>query len=153
MKIYWLTLLATLIAAPAAAADTVALTSEVFVEKVEVKDGERQVTLAPPSVVVPGDRLVFALAYHNAGAAPATDFVVTNPMPPAVAFDGSDDPAALVSIDGGKSYGALGALKVRLPDGGERPATNADVTHIRWTFPQPIPAGARGKLGFRGTVK
>ena len=32
-------------------------------------------------------------------------------------------------------------------------ATAADVTHVRWAFSQPIPAGGEGRLSFRGIVK
>jgi hypothetical protein len=34
-----------------------------------------------------------------------------------------------------------------------RAATPDDVTHIRWSFAQPIAAGRAGQLSFRGVVK
>ena len=143
------------LAAPAAAfaAGDVTLASEVFVERVhEDAQGKKQVVLEPPAVVTPGDRLVFQLSYRNAGTQPATGFEITNPVPQAIAFTGAEG-NAVVSVDGGKSWGTLAALKVAQPDGTSRPATAADVTHIRWSFSQPIPAGNGGKLSFRGVVK
>lgn len=143
-----------LMPAAAIAADNVALTSEVFVEKTtRDAQGRTVTTLQEPKVVVPGDRLVFMLKYKNQGAAPATNFVLTNPLPEAVTFEGTSDTGAEVSVDGGKSWGQLSALKVKAADGSMRAAQTADVTHVRWAVKSPIPAGAQGKLSFRGTVK
>jgi uncharacterized repeat protein (TIGR01451 family) len=136
------------------AANDVSLTSNVFVEKsVAQPDGKTRLVLEEPKTVVPGDRLVFVLAYKNLGGKPATDFVVTNPMPGAVAYQGTPDASAIVSIDGGRSWGTLAALKVRKADGSARAAYPEDVTHVRWAMKTPIPVGAAGKLSFRGIVK
>ena len=138
----------------AQAANEVALTSSVFVEKsVPQPDGKTRLVLQEPKVVVPGDRLVFVLAYKNMGGKPATDFVVTNPMPGAVAYQGTGDAGAIVSVDGGKSWGPMAALKVRKSDGSVRSAYPEDVTHVRWAMKTPIPVGAAGKLSFRGVVR
>ncbi|HMJ93183.1 MAG TPA: hypothetical protein VK472_03690 [Allosphingosinicella sp.] len=153
MKMY-LALLA--LAAPSAAwaADSVSLTSEVLVEHVKPQaDGSSKVVREEPSVVTPGDNLVFLLSYRNGGAQPATGFVVTNPIPASVAFTGGESDGAIVSIDGGKSWGPLASLKVANADGSMRAATPDDVTHIRWSFAQPIAAGRAGQLSFRGVVK
>ena len=153
MKIL-IALLALLTPIAAQAANEVALTSSVFVEKsVPQADGKTRLVLQEPKVVVPGDRLVFVLAYKNMGGKPATDFVVTNPMPGAVAYQGTGDAGAIVSVDGGKSWGPMAALKVRKSDGSVRSAYPEDVTHVRWAMKTPIPVGAAGKLSFRGVVR
>ena len=146
-------MLALIAPAAAMAADNVSLASQVFVEKT-VKDakGEAQIVRQTPDVVTPGDRLVFVLSYSNKGATAATGFTVTNPLPASVVFTAAEG-SAEVSIDGGKSWGQLAALTVKAADGTSRAAAPADVTHIRWAFSQPIPAGAGGQLTFRGTVK
>ena len=137
----------------ALAADAVSLSSSVLVERHKRDAAGRDVTvLEAPKVVVPGDRLTFVLEYRNGGAAPARDFTVTNPIPKAVSYLGAER-APIVSVDGGKNWGALATLKVAGADGKLRAATPADVTHIRWTLAQPIPAGGTGKLSFRGIVK
>lgn len=147
-------LLALLAPMTAHAANDVALTSSVFVEKsVPQADGKTRLILEEPRVVVPGDRLVFVLAYKNMGGKPATDFVVTNPLPGAVAYQGTGDVGAIVSIDGGRAWGTLAALKVRKADGSIRAAYPEDVTHVRWAMKAPIPVGAAGKLSFRGVVR
>lgn len=145
--------LAALLSPAMAHANDVALTSAVFVEKTVLTDGQQKIVLEEPSLVVPGDKLVFVLNYRNKGATPATDFVVTNPMPGAVAFQSSPDQAAVVSIDGGRSWGTLSSLKVKESDGTVRGARPEDVTHVRWTFAKAIPAGQGGKLSFRGVVR
>lgn len=146
--------LATLAPAQAFAANQVALDNNVFVERVTTDAaGKERVLLEEPKIVVPGDRLVFVLNYRNAGAQPADKFVVTNPMPSAVRFAGTGNPDTMVSVDGGKAWGTLETLSVMQPDGTRRAAQPADVTHIRWAFQKPIPAGATGKLMFRGVVK
>ena len=153
MKIL-IALLALVTPIAAQAANEVALTSSVFVEKsVPQADGKTRLVLQEPKVVVPGDRLVFVLAYKNMGGKPATDFVVTNPMPGAVAYQGTGDAGAIVSVDGGKSWGPMAALKVRKSDGSVRSAYPEDVTHVRWAMKTPIPVGAAGKLSFRGVVR
>lgn len=140
-------------AAPAAAT-SVALSNNVFVERISTDaQGNRKVTLEEPRVVTPGDRLVFVLNYRNASAKPAEKFVVTNPMPAAVQFAEQGDDAAQLSVDGGKNWGSLDALRVANADGSWRPARAEDVTHIRWAFATAIPAGGSGKLMFRGVVK
>ena len=149
-----LLVLALLAPAAAAAADSVSLSSEIFVERVKTDAaGKAAIVREAPKVVTPGDKLVFQLSYRNAGAAPATGFTVTNPVPAAVAFAAAEGDGVDLSIDGGKSWGKLAALTVVEGDGTSRPARPEDVSHVRWSFARPIPAGATGQLSFRGTVR
>ena len=153
MKI-WLALFALLAPAAAFAADNVSLTSKVFVERVKPgADGKPVTVREEPGVVTPGDRLVFVLGYRNGGAEPATGFTLTDPIPPSIAFVGSEDASAILSVDGGKSWGKLASLKVVQADGSSRPAVATDVTHIRWSFDRPIASGSGGELSFRGVVE
>ncbi len=136
------------------ASQSVSLSSEVFLEKaISDGNGKVKIVLYEPKIVTPGDKLIFFLNYHNAGAAPASNFVVTNPLPEAVAFQGSNDSAAELSVDNGRNWGFLTSLKVREVSGAWRSARMEDVTHVRWTMRSPIPAGGQGKLSFRGIVR
>ena len=155
MKIL-LAIIALFAPAAALAAQDVSLSSEIFVERQEQDAAGSAKTVLEPvekARVVPGDSLVFVLSYKNASAEPATDFVVTNPLPAAVTYTGHEGQAPEVSIDGGKSWGQLADLKVAEADGTERAAEARDVTHVRWAFANAIPAGQAGKLSFRGVVK
>jgi len=141
------------VAAPAWGND-VLLSSEIFVERVQQDaQGKTKTVLEAPKLVTPGDKLLFVLTYKNNGSAPASDFLINNPVPEAVSFAGTDSQEAVYSVDGGKNWGALPALKVKQADGTERPAQPSDVTHVKWQFAKAIPAGAEGKLSFRGVVK
>ena len=141
-----------IVPAVALATDNVTLKSEMFVERqVTQPSGGTRTVLEKPKSVPPGAKLVFVLSYRNAGTAPATNFVVTNPMPAGVAFD-SADAGSVVSIDG-KSFGPLAAARVPVAGGAMRPARPEDVTAVRWVLRQPIPVGGAGKLSFRGVVK
>jgi uncharacterized repeat protein (TIGR01451 family) len=146
----------TLATATAAIAQSsaVSLTSKVFVAR-EVTDaqGRKKNQLFPPDRVLPGEAIVVMLDYRNNGAKPATNFVINNPIPAAVTFTGAEQPWATVSVDRGKSFGALASLKATGPDGSMRPALPSDVTNVRWTFVQPIAPQSGGRVMFFGTVK
>jgi uncharacterized repeat protein (TIGR01451 family) len=132
----------------------VTLKSTAFVVK-QVPDatGKLKNVLQTPERVLPGDVLVFILDYRNTAAKPATNFVINNPMPSGVSFTGTEEKWAVVSVDGGKSFGPLTTLKVPKGDGTMRAAIPQDVTAVRWTVGQPIPAGGTGKVQFYGIVK
>jgi uncharacterized repeat protein (TIGR01451 family) len=145
------------LAAPAAAfaagPEHVAIASHVFVEHARPGPGGAPVLVREePKIVTPGDRLVFELSYRNVGAEPATGFTITDPVPSSIAFAGDETAGATFSVDGGRTWGPLAALRVAQPNG-SRPAALSDVTHIRWVFGRPIPAGAAGSVSFRGVVK
>ena len=138
-------------AAPASAQDQVSLAGGVKVERTQLVGGVERQVLADPTDVVPGDRLVFSTSYRNAGSEAVENFVVTNPLPGAVVL-AQDDPAFLVSIDGGTSFAALSGLTVAAGPSGTRAALPADVTHIRWTLARLEP-GASGSLSYNAFVR
>ena len=140
--------------ATAHAANDVALSSEMFVERaVPQTAGAPRIVLEKPKSVPPGAHLVFVLSYRNQGKAVATNFTVTNPMPSGVAFDSALDPGSIVSADAGKSWGSLGTAQIRGADGALHAARPDQVTHVRWVLSKPIPVSGSGTLRFRGTVK
>lgn len=147
--------------APAPAASPVTLTSDVKIERVEVDAaGKEKITLYAPKqvVVVPGDKVLFTLQVTNTGAQPAAGFRATNPMPAPVQFVSVTEDWAEVSVDGGNVWGKLAALKVKTtPTDGtaavERAADFADVTHVRWVFPDAIAPGGKRNISYRGVIK
>ena len=151
---YFLFALALGIPAAAVAQDAVALKSTVFVARaVTDAQGNKKNQLVPPDRVLPGEALVIMLEYRNGGAKPAANFVINNPIPGAISYTGVEQPWAVVSVDGGKTYGPMATLKIARPDGTMRAALPSDVTHLRWKFAQPIPSGATGRVMFYGIVK
>ena len=131
-------------------AQAVALKGDVKVVRQVTENGKTSEKLEEPNKVLPGDRLVFTTRYTNGGAQPATDFVVTNPLPAPVKLAKVD--SFEVSVDGGKSFGALPALKAAGADGKPRAAELADVTHVRWRVASIAP-GASGEVKYFAEVR
>ena len=134
------------------AAGPVSLSGDVKVDRTVTENGQPRHVLVQPDKVVPGERLVFTTSYRNSGTRPIQNFVVTNPLPPAVALAETGSGDYLVSVDGGAHWGPLASLTVADGKGGSRPATGADVTHLRWTIPQIAP-GASGTVEYHATVR
>lgn len=144
-------------AAPTAAptpvpASPIELVGDVKLVRTSVENGQSKQTLVDPKVVVPGDRLIFSTRYRNVGRLPVNNFVVTNPLPGAVMLAPEGAASQVVSVDGGKTWGALAALQVDDGKGARRPAVAADVTHLRWTLPLLQP-GAAGVLTYHAIVR
>ena len=141
---------------PAAAQGTGALTSKIELEKlIPVGDGQAaKKSYVTPDVVVPGDRVRVSLAFTNNGTAPAAGINLVNPIPEGLLFDDTADAANFsVSIDGGKTFGSLASLAVPVQDAASRPATAADVTHVRWLWPDAIAPGQSRSVAFFGRVR
>lgn len=141
---------------PAAAQGTGSLTSKIELEKSTASsDGQPpKKTYVAPDVVVPGDRVRVALTFTNNGAAPAAGLNLVNPIPEGLMFDDTADTAGFgVSTDGGKTFGALAALTVPVGGAAPLPATAADVTHVRWLWPDAIAPGQSRSVAFFGRVR
>ncbi len=157
---HWMSLalmVAATIAAPSVGAQGGGvLTNRIELEKrVAGADGALDsISYTAPETVVPGDRVRVTLTFTNNGAAPATGINLVNPVPDALVFDGADESAGFgVSVDGAKTFGALGDLRVPDPNAEPRPATNADVTHVRWLWPDAVPVGGSRTVAFFGRVR
>lgn len=137
MRLHRLALMASCLAgilnaAPATAQEqsAVALGTAVFVEKTD--DNAR--ILQPANRLSRGDRVVTVVSWRRAG--PGGRFTVINPLPRGLYYQGSANDDEEVSVDGGRSWGKLGDLRI-----GDRLATPEDVTHLRWRVASPAPAG------------
>lgn len=132
----------------------VTLTNNVFQEvEVLAEDGTLTTELVPAARVVPGDEVIYELAYGNAGEEVVTDVVIDNPLPEHLELVSQGDTlATAVSVDGGVTYGRLEDLFVLGADGEPRPARVADVTHLRWVIAELAP-GATGRITYRARVR
>lgn len=115
---------------PALAQSDVRLGTTVFVER----SSENARILEPATRLAPGDRVVTVLSWHR--DAPSGRFVLTNPLPRSVYYQGSASDDEQVSADGGRTWGKLGSLRI---DG--RLAAPEDVTHVRWQIAARAPSG------------
>lgn len=137
-----------------------ALTAKQTVEKetvVQMPDGTENVTRAPAELVTPGQRVVYTLSYTNDDAAPASDLVLTMPVPSEIKYmDGTATKAnakTVYSADGGKSFFERNELRTIGLDGNVRSANAGDITHIRWTVSGPVAVGETGELSFKGILR
>lgn len=132
----------------------IALKSEIFVERMVTKpDGSEETTLKPADRVIPGDKLRIVISFTNSGPESATDFVITNPVPGSIRYiESAGAVDAVVSVDG-ERFDALERLVVTEADGSTRAARASDVTHIRWAFADPIPAGTAANVFYRGELR
>jgi uncharacterized repeat protein (TIGR01451 family) len=140
---------------PVAAQDSgpISLSGDVKAVKIFIDaDGTQRTELAEPAVIVPGDRLVFGTDYANRSDQTVTNFVVTNPLPAAVRLSPDADTALEVSVDGGKTFGVVSSLSIANSDGTMRPATHADVTHVRWVLATIAP-GASGRVTYPAIIR
>ena len=127
----------------AEARPAVSTDSAVFVERTR-QDNLR--TLEPASRLNRGDRVVTIVSWHRAGGDGA--FTITNPRPPAIAYQASAQEDQEVSVDGGRNWGRLGELRIA-----GRVATPEDVTHMRWRVPASSAARGKGRIAYSGIVR
>ena len=121
----------------------VALDSAVFVERLSENNVR---SLEPATRLNRGDRVVTVVSWQRLGRASAPNgFTLVNPLPRAIAYQASAREQEEVSVDGGRSWGRIGALRI-----GSRLATPEDVTHVRWRL--PATAGS-GRIAYSGIVR
>jgi len=113
------------------------------VERAEAGQSRR---LEPAGDLNRGDRVVTILRWQKLGG--DGGFTITNPLPKAISYQKSSLPNEEVSVDGGRSWGLLGKLRI-----GARMATPEDVTHVRWRIPAERAASGAGQIAYRGIVR
>ena len=144
-----------LLAAPIAAQQGKAITTsgDVMVVKTVTNDsGEVETILVDPDIVTPNDKLRFRTEYTNTSEELVENFVMTRPLNSALLLFPGDNGGAELSVDGGQTFGSITELTVSSDEGTVRPATEHDVTHLRWTVPQ-IEAGTTGEIIFYVIVR
>jgi hypothetical protein len=131
------------IAHAATAQPSVAVDSAVFVERSDPESGR---VLEPGQQFSRGDRLVYVMRWERTGG--NGGFTLTNPLPRTVYYQGSAHEGEEVSVDGGRTWGALGNLQLR-----GRLATPEDVTHVRWHIAPPQAARGNGRIAYSAVVR
>jgi len=126
----------------AQAAPAVSLDSAVFVERAAPAGR----MLQPANDLSRGDRVVYVVNWYKLGG--DGGFVVTNPLPRTVYYQGSANGDEEVSIDGGRTWGKLGAMRV-----GGRLATPEDITHVRWRVDPRTASRGQGRIAYSAIVR
>ncbi len=128
----------------------VSLDSAIFVEHVERQNGTAVHSLEPAKRLLPGERVVTLVNWQRApvSGSGTGGFVLVNALPARLNYQRSSQADEEVSVDGGHSWGRLGALRIE-----GHAATAADVTHIRWhVSPEQASAGS-GQIAYAGVVR
>lgn len=128
----------------------VQLSNSVLVQqKSAAADGTTRVTLVPAKRVVPGDHVVFRIAYKNLVGQPVSGMVVSNPVPPNLVYRGPAEgsPAPQVSVDG-THFAPMSALSV-----GGRPVQPDQIRAVRWQIDAAVPANGSGQYSYEATIK
>jgi len=127
--------------------------------EVEVRNAQGVVEKkrVPVEKAIPGTEVIYTTTFTNNGAKPASNIVITNPVPANTAYvAGSafgDNTDVTFSIDNGKTYLPADKLRVRTADGRERAAVPADYTHVRWAYRGELAPAKTGTAGFRAVIK
>jgi hypothetical protein len=130
-------------ASSASAQPSVRTESAVFIER--ARPGNLRV-LEPASQLSRGDRVVTVVSWRRLGG--EGNFTITNPLPRAIAYQASARDSQDVSVDGGRTWGKLGELRI-----GDRVATPEDVTHMRWRIASNTALRGRGQIVYSGIVR
>lgn len=133
----------TTLPAQAQSRSSVQTDSTVFVERVDAHNGRR---LEPANILVRGDRVVTIVTWKRMRG--TGGFMLTNPLPARLAYQRSASEMQDVSVDGGRTWGRLEAMRV-----GARPAMPEDVTHVRWRIPASYAALGQGRIAYSGVVR
>jgi uncharacterized repeat protein (TIGR01451 family) len=110
--------------------------------------------------VQPGEVLRYTVTGKNAGKAAAKQLVVTQPVPPQMAYRlntarDTNNANVTYSIDGGKTFSAKPMVEVTLPNGQTemRPAPAEAYTHVRWQFPNKLDPEAQLAASYEVIVR
>ena len=160
MKVLRITAMAALLTVVAFAQQASPISLDVLSKKVvavTADDGSKTEKLEAITKVLPGEIVQYELVCKNNGSEPAERVVIGNPLPANMLYipgSATTEGAALrFSADGGGVYSAFEELKVNDPNVGERPARIEEITHIQWTFEEPLKPGSAKVVVYRTRLK
>jgi hypothetical protein len=119
------------------------LESAVFVERSAPGMGRM---LEPASELSRGDRVVYVVRWYKLGG--GGGFVVTNPLPRSVYYQGSANGDEEVSTDGGRTWGKLSAMRASA-----RTVTPENITHVRWRVDPLAASRGQGRMAYSAIVR
>mgnify|MGYP003120794621 CR=1 FL=1 len=125
---------------------------------VEDEEGGREMELLPVKEVQPGEQLFYSVTYSNESEQPATDVVLTLPVPEDVslledlAVAEYDEAEVDFSMDGGATYLPREDLVVKNDHNGQLTLPD-EITHMRWTFNREIAPKDSGRIFYAAILK
>lgn len=122
------------------------LSRAIYIEKTSKGSRGKTRSLEPATQIRAGDKLVMVVEWR--GPASPKPFTISSRIPSTLAFQRASSDAVEVSVDGGKSWGKIGELKI-----GRRLATPEDVTNLRWPVSSRRAANGTGRLSYSALVR
>lgn len=137
-----------------------ALTATQTIQKVVQtvnSDGSKTTKYIDADLVTPGETIIYKLDFTNDGAEPASNLLLTMPVPEAIKYiEGSADfegAVLLYSADKGQTFSERKSVKVKSESGEIISAKASDITHIQWKLAGPFAPDEGGVLSFQGVLK
>ena len=125
-------------------------------ENVSTTPGREIYRYVPARLLEQGQVVYYTLRITNQSTVPLRNVAVVQPVPANTTYlaDSASGPAAAVSfsVDGGKTFGAPGALMIEV-EGSTQLAHASQYTHIRWQLRNPLAPGATALARFRATFR
>ncbi len=120
------------------------------------EQGAQEIQYVVPSTVIPGDVILYTVAYVNKGDESAENTYITNKIPDHMVY--MENSASGLgteirySVDDGQSFDLPHQLMIHDSEGKARLATTKDYTHIRWLFTGLLDPGSEGKVFYRARL-
>jgi uncharacterized repeat protein (TIGR01451 family) len=120
------------------------------------REGRETTQLVNADEVVPGDEVIYTLEIRNASAVALPHPTIDYPIPTHMRYVANSAIGAgaevSYSVDQGHTFDRPENLKIS-DARGERPATPADYTHIRWQLKHVLKGNSVAMAHFRAVVK
>ncbi len=117
------------------------------------KGGKVSYQFKPATLVLPGETIQYNTSYQNISNKPADNIHIVNPIPKHTVYLANSarghNTNIQFSVDGGRTYGQVGALRVQGNDGKAYIAKPSDYTHIRWQYHGSLAPKAKQAVTFR----
>jgi uncharacterized repeat protein (TIGR01451 family) len=119
--------------------------------------GEKEFSYVEPTIVVPGDVILYSITFENIGKEPVSNIVVNDPVPNNSKYRMNSatgkNTKITFSIDGGKNFGDPKDLVVKDKAGKSWVAKPEQYTHIRWVYGKSLAPGEKGEVSFKTAIK
>ncbi len=128
-------------------ASKVVLERSVFIERQNDSGTSRMVNTS--TQFRSGDAVILVVRWN---AARNTGFAISSAIPATLNYEASSADSQIVSVDGGRSWGAL-ATRMVSDRHRSRQATARDVTHLKWHISARDASRGTGQLTYRAIVR
>ena len=119
------------------------------------KNGNKTSKRTRVDTAVPGDEIVYTITFENISTKPASNIVITNPIPNDTTYISATgvNTEITFSIDGNNQYATPDKLIVTTKEGVTRLAVPSDYSHMRWVYAGELGVDKTSQVSFRAVIK